>query len=77
MTKEPLTTGVAYRLGWALYWVCIIGACLWVVAIYLYLANSQPEGGDFPWMFFAVIGGAGVLLAYTAGRFFRYVLSDE
>jgi hypothetical protein len=77
MAKEPLTTGIAYRIGWAIYWVCIIVACLWVGAIYLYLTNSIPEGGDFPWRFFAVVGGSGALLAYAAGRLLLYVLSDE
>ena len=77
MAKEPLTTGIAYRLGWAIYRVFIVVACLWVGTIYLYLTNTVPEGADFPWRFFAVVGGCGALLAYAAGRVLRYILSDE
>jgi hypothetical protein len=77
MAKEPLTTGIAYRLGWAIYWICIVVALVWVGGIYLYLSNAVGERSAFPWTFFALMAGSGAALSYAAGRFLRYVLSDE
>ena len=77
MAKERLTTSIAYRLGWAIYWICIVFGLVWVGGIYLYLSNAVGESSAFPWTFFAVMAGSGVALSYAAGRFLRYVLSDE
>ena len=77
MAKEPLTTGIAYRLGWAIYWIFVVVAIAWVGGIYLYLSNAVGERSAFPWTFFVVMAGSGAALSYAAGRFLRYVLSDE
>jgi hypothetical protein len=77
MANEPFTTGIAYRLGWAIYWICIVVGLVWVGGIYLYLSNAVGETSTFPWTFFAVMGGSGAALLYATGRFLRYVLSDE
>lgn len=77
MANEPLTTGIAYRLGWAIYWICIVVGLVWVGGIYLYLSNAVGERSAFPWTFFAVMAGSGAAISYAAGRFLRYVLSDE
>ena len=68
MAKEPLTTGIAYRLGWGIYWVCLALGVLWVGVTYFTVAG---------WPNLIVFGGLGALLFYGLGRFFRYVLSDE
>jgi len=68
MAKEPLTTGVAYRLGWGIYWVFLAIGALWVGFIYFAVAD---------WPNLIAYGGVGALLFYGLGRFVRHVLSDE
>ena len=71
--------GVAYRLGWVLYWVCLalIGlyAAFWLVV----LQDASWEGiiSDLKdWT--TVLGLAlSIVGLYALGRAFRYVLSGE
>ena len=71
--------GIAYRLGWVLYWACLglIGlyAAFWLVV----LRDASWEGiiGDLKdWT--TVLGLAlPVVGLYALGRAFRYVLSGE
>ena len=63
--------GVAYRLGWVLYWACLglIGlyAVFWLVVL-----------RDASWDWTTVLGLAlPVVGLYALGRAFRYVLSGE
>ena len=63
--------GVAYRLGWVLYWVCLalIGlyAAFWLVVL-----------RDASWDWITVLGLAlPVVGLYALGRAFRYLLSGE
>lgn len=70
-----LTTGIAYRLGWGLYWVCVGLGALWIAG-FLFATWHGGEAGwgsALNWVLIVVPA----LLAYGLGRFFRYVLSDE
>lgn len=69
-----LTTGVASRLGWALYWVCAGLAVLWIAGFLALNWYAGQEGWQgVTWVAF----GLPPLLAYGLGRFLRYVLADE
>lgn len=73
--SDKLTTGVAYRLGWGLYWGCVGLAALWIAGFLF--ANWQ---GGRDWWDSAVLWivlCVPPLLIYGLGRFFRTVLSDE
>jgi len=61
--------GIAYRLGYALYWVCLILGVLWVG--FWWLVLGEWDGGV---ILFLILSA---LLAYGLGRFFRYVLAGE
>ena len=69
---------MAYRLGWVLYWTCLVLAGMWAV-FFLWWAVSDPgvvedirQSPDS-----AFVLAAPSLLLYGLGRAFRYVLSGE
>jgi hypothetical protein len=65
--------GIAYRLGWVLYW-----ACLAVIALYWAWWAVRLIGTDWnDWTFFPGLLGVPALLLYGLGRAFRYVLSGQ
>lgn len=70
--------GVAYRLGWVLYWACLalIGlyAAFWLVV----LQDASWEGISDLKDWTTVLGLAlSIVGLYALGRAFRYVLSGE
>ena len=73
--SDRLTTGIATRLGWALYWVCVGLGALWIAGFLVLNWHAGQEWWEraVMWIVFCVPA----LLAYALGRFFRYVLSDE
>ena len=69
--------GVAYRLGWVLYWACLIVAAVWAVGLLVATINN-PAGPSqilVPVTFAFIFVPA--LVLYGLGRAFRYVLSGE
>ena len=68
--------GVAYRLGWALYWVCLVVGVLWV-SFFTYEVGMRGDWTEGLPLRPLTAAGLGALLAYGLGRFFRYVLSGE
>ena len=69
--SAKLGGGIAYRVGWVLYWACLglIGlyAVFWLVVL-----------RDASWDWTAVLGLAvPVVGLYALGRAFRYLLSGE
>ena len=78
--------GMAYRLGWVLYWICLVLAGGWA-AISLWLITTTGSGtpvGDIhlgQWVVIHlgqwVVAAAPPLLLYGLGRALRYVLSGE
>ena len=68
--------GVAYRLGWVLYWACFLCAGAWA-AFFLWWAWVDPgvvqDIRQSP--INAVLVAAPSLILYGLGRAFRYVLS--
>ena len=65
---------IAYRLGWALYWVCLILGALWVGGWFL-LDGDVSNKAAVSWLL--VSAGIPALLFYGIGRFFRYVLAGD
>ena len=78
--------GIAYRLGWVLYWACLALIGLWLVWCafefvahinnpYRMFLSEEVYSGHVLW----VLGLVGVppLALYGLGRAFRYVLSGE
>jgi hypothetical protein len=74
--------GMAYRLGWGLYWLCVGLALAWIT--FWVLALTGPKWEEF--LTSRQDGTLGLLsffllfpsvIAYGLGRFFRYVLSGE
>jgi hypothetical protein len=64
-------SGITYRLGWVLYWIC---SALALVAVLLsVLATTSPLGSTEAFLGFGVTA----LVLYGLGRAFRYVLSGE
>ena len=69
--------GGVYRLGWVLYWACLIVAVVWAVGLLVAAINS-PAGPSqilVPVTFAFIFVPA--LVLYGLGRGFRYVLSGE
>jgi hypothetical protein len=70
--------GIAYRLGWVLYWACLVGAGAWV-AFFLWWAWGNPgvveDVRRSPYL--AILVAAPSLLLYGLGRAARYVLAAE
>jgi len=70
--------GIVYRLGWVLYWACLVIAGAWA-AFLLWWASVEPgviqdvRGSSY----LAVLMMAPFALLYGLGRAFRYVLSAE
>jgi hypothetical protein len=80
--------GVAYRLGWVLYWASILLAVLWMLGLFLYVGEgSVPNALDLlvrrlrqdPLNVILMWAGATLpaMVLYGLGRAFRYVLSGE
>jgi hypothetical protein len=70
--------GIAYRLGWVLYWACLVLAGMWAAfLIWLLMVESSTfdEVRQSPSL--AVFATLPALLLYGVGRAFRYVLSGE
>ena len=75
--------GMAYRLGWVLYWICLALAVVWVVVLFL----GSGEGSKAPQFLleklregplsFGLFFGLPPLILYGLGRAFRYVLSRK
>ena len=72
-------SGIAYRLGWVLYWVCLALIGLYGVFWLVVLQDASWEAiiGDLKdWT--VVLGLAlPVVGLYALGRAFRYLLSGE
>ena len=73
--SDRLTTGIATRLGWGLYWVFVGLSVLWIAGFLLLNWHAGQDWWERAVMWIAF--GLPPLLAYGVGRFFRYVLSDE
>jgi hypothetical protein len=77
--------GIAYRLGWVLYWASVVFIGLWWIwcAFQAVAHNSNPYGlpySETPWEFWLLylgIIGIPALVLYVLGRAFRYVLSGK
>ncbi|WP_372928672.1 hypothetical protein [Methyloceanibacter sp.] len=78
-------TGIAYRLGWALYWFCLVLAVVWVLGV-LFLNTEGAVTEPFSVFvqrleedpLLVVLGLVGPVAAlYAVGRAVRYVLSGE
>jgi len=61
--------GIAYRLGWVLYWIALVLA----LASGLYLLVSMAGAGILS----LIAAWISALALYGLGRAFRYVLSGE
>ena len=71
--------GIAYRLGWVLYWICLglIGVW-WLFCLIGITTQGMPlRGGDSSWGILLFIFGGVPLLLCGVGRLLRYVLSGE
>ena len=70
--------GMVYRLGWVLYWSCLLLAgawalvCLWLIVT---TGSGTPVGDIKLGQWLRAIGPS--LLLYGLGRAIRYVLSAE
>ena len=64
--------GAAYRLGWVLYWSCLVLAALAVLYVGFVL---WADGALFSLRL--AVSAVAVLLLYGLGRAVRYVLSGE
>jgi hypothetical protein len=68
---------IAYRLGWVLYWTCLVIAAVWGLLLPVIdnfeLVSNFPRD---PWGSLAVVGIPALLL-YGLSRAFRYVLSRK
>jgi len=80
--------GVAYRLGWVVYWACILLAVFWMLGLFLYVGEgSVPNALDLlvkrlrqdPLNVTLIWVGATLpaMVLYGLGRAFRYLLSGE
>lgn len=69
---------MAYRLGWVLYWTCLLAAGAWA-AFFSWWAWADPgvveDIRGSPYL--AIVVAAPSLVLYGLGRAFRYVLSGE
>ena len=81
-------SGIAYRLGWVLYWACILLAVFWMLGLFLYVGEgSVPNAVDLlvrrlrqdPLNVTVIWVGATLpaMVLYGLGRAFRYVLAGE
>jgi hypothetical protein len=72
--------GTAYRLGWVLYFTCLVLGVAWL-CFFLAVASDGPNGvlgeiANQP-LKLVVVGGVPVTVLYGIGRALRYVLSEE
>jgi hypothetical protein len=70
--------GIAYRLGWVLYWVGLAIGIAWAALMLWYGLREKGVLEDLqqsPELFFVI--ALPTLIAYGLGRAFRYVLSGE
>ncbi len=67
--------GMAYRLGWVLYWICFALAGGWA-AFGLWAIITSFASDDIGLRQWAMVVGPSLLL-YGLGRAFRYILSEE
>ena len=69
---------MAARLGWVLYWACLVLAGMWAV-FFLWWATVDPgvveDIRQSPYLAFLV--AAPSLLLYGLGRAIRYVLAGD
>jgi hypothetical protein len=63
--------GIAYRLGWVLYWICVALALL--AALVSVAAYASPHEPNDQFLGAAVTA----VVLYGLGRAFRYVLSAK
>jgi hypothetical protein len=74
--------GIAYRLGWVLYWTSFLCMALWFVYLFVELASqglprTSGEMTLFDGIFLIAAFVVPALLMYGLGRVCRYVLSGE
>jgi len=69
--------GKAFRLGWVLYWACLILAAAWVVSLSLVTISSPAGPGQILVPITAAFIFVPAFVLYGLGRAFRYVLSGE
>jgi hypothetical protein len=71
--------GIAYRLGWVLYWTCLALIVLYGVFWLVLLQDASWEGIKSDLSDWTVSLGISlpVIALYALGRAFRYVLSGE
>lgn len=70
--------GVVYRLGWVLYWGCLVIAGAWAVFFLWWAWEDAGVIEDIhrsPYL--AVLAAAPSVLLYGLGRAIRYVLAAE
>jgi hypothetical protein len=67
--------GMAYRLGWVLYWICFALAGGWA-AFGLWAIITSIASDDIGLRQWAMAVGPSLLL-YGLGRAFRYILAEE
>jgi hypothetical protein len=64
--------GMAYRLGWGLYWACLALIAAWVLTAALFVPMTLDHPGPA-----LVVYGVPALVLYGIGRALRYILSGE
>ena len=67
--------GVAYRLGWVLYWACLVAAGAWIIFFGWWAWVDPGVVEDLrgaPYL--VILAGAPSLLLWGFGRAARYVL---
>ena len=70
--------GMVYRLGWVLYWACLVLALLPALISVLALLSELGISSSREFPSDHILGGALIaLVLYGIGRAFRYVLSGE
>jgi hypothetical protein len=70
--------GIAYRLGWVLYWACLVVAGMYAAAFLWWASAESGVVEDIrgsPYLVLLI--AAPPVLLYGLGRAFRYVLSAE
>ncbi len=66
--------GMAYRLGWVLYWGCL---ALAVAVLVVWVTRFLDDYAPLPLDLHVLLFWLPALILYTLGRAFRYVLSGE
>jgi hypothetical protein len=68
---------MARRLGWVLYWGCLVLAALWVLLSLAFIGAEQITQGIAQKPLPSLVWFSPVLILYGLGRALRYVLSNE